>query len=151
MTTDLDTAQRRWCASLAKLVQPDRAVDAADALVAMLPMLSTFPPEVWSSRSALDAVATCRRRTVVPSYSDIASALGQWVRDNPSRVPALAAPDGLHERDWIWVRYFERRRDAGFPSVGGLGRTSVEIRANLLSLVRAQSKPAHDYLVRIGA
>ena len=140
---NLDTEQRRFVALLARLVQPDRPDEASAALAKMLPMLGGFPLSVWKSRTVLDAVATCKRRTVVPSYADITAVFAAWLHDNPE--PTLPLPGNLKPADWEWVRYFQRREAEGFSRIEGTPARSTP-REHLLSLLRSQSKAAHDYV-----
>jgi len=128
----------KFMKALAALCQPDRSTEALAALVAMLPMLETVPGRCWASRSCLDAVATAKRRTVVPSYGDIQAACGQWCRDNPD--PALRLGD-QRKADWLpmdhmWLTWFDR---------GDFKRG----RHNAMSLMRDQSPKAHAFVTGI--
>lgn len=78
MTTE---TQRSWCAMLAKLTAPMNAPDAAQAFVAMLPML---PKEDSAyNRNTLERAA--RRDpgdTAIPNYDRLARVFADWRREN---------------------------------------------------------------------
>jgi len=120
----------RWIAKLAQMVQPDRQEQAVEALTGMVKMLDV-PDRVWQSRSCLDVVATAKRRTIVPSYADLQSAIGQWLRDNPDTT---AIPDdrmsGWSEMDRRWLDFYRTRKAEGFVPRG---------RSNLMSLIGQQA------------
>lgn len=79
----MSRVRREWCAMLAKLVAPMEPETAARAFADMLPMLP--PDEALYTRQTLDAVATCDRRTAVPTYADISRVLGEASK---ARLPA---------------------------------------------------------------
>lgn len=135
-------ARRLFCASLAKLVQPDRAAEAASALTAMLPMLAEIPEEAFRSKAALDTVARFKRRTVIPSYADIRAAFGEWWHDQQQNQRRLASPgsEDLDENDQSWLRYF-RAREAEYFTARNPGAPYG--REHVLSLVKQQSPKAH--------
>ena len=121
----------RWIAKLAQMVQPDRQEQAVEALTGMVKILDV-PDRVWQSRSCLDVVATAKRRTIVPSYADLQSAIGQWLRDNPDTAHALTDERmaGWSEMDHKWLAYYNKRKAEGFAPRG---------KANLVSLIRGQA------------
>jgi len=130
--------KERFILALAKLVQPDDAGGAYEAMQPMLRLLN-FPDRVWKARSALDAVATRKRRTIVPAYADIQAALTAWVRENPD--PATMITDermrGWEDSDHAWLRYWlAREREAFRP--GGKG--------HVLSLLRVQAPRVWEYV-----
>ena len=138
MTEPRVDQRMRFMEALGLLCQPDRSTEAVETLAKMLPMLATVPGRCWASRSCLDAVATWKRRTVVPSYGDIQAACGQWCRDNPD--PALRLGD-QRKADWqpmdhMWLSWFDR---------GDFKRG----RGNALSLLRSQSPKAHAFVTGI--
>jgi hypothetical protein len=134
-----DPNRQRFMAALAKLVQPDNAEEAGRALLAMIPMLADMPERAFASRTCLNAVATAKRRTIVPSYADIRNAIGAWEREQP-RAPAIGEAAGLDENARMWLAYFRRREDEYFHTQNG--RPSS--REHCLSLVKAQSLAAWE-------
>ena len=125
------TKQEQFFRALAKLVQPDDPEAAYQALKAMAAMLTNTPERVWQSRKCLEAIATAKRRTIVPSYADLQSAIGQWLRDNPD---TQAITDdrmaGWTEMDHLWLAFYTKRKAEGFAPRG---------KANLVSLIRGQA------------
>lgn len=75
--------KRQWCAVLAKLVAPMAPETAVRAFVDMLPMLP--PDDTLYNRQTLEDVATCTRRTAVPTYADLSAVLRKAAYD---RLPA---------------------------------------------------------------
>lgn len=125
------TRQEQFFRALAKLVQPDDPEAAYQALKPMSAMLSNTPERVWQSRQCLEAIATAKRRTIIPSYADLQSAIGQWLRDNPDTT---AIPDdrmsGWSEMDRRWLDFYRTRKAEGFVPRG---------RSNLMSLIGQQA------------
>ena len=125
------TKQEQFFHALAKLVQPDDPEAAYQALKPMSAMLSNTPERVWQSRQCLEAIATAKRRTIIPSYADLQSAIGQWLRDNPDTT---AIPDdrmaGWSEMDRRWLDFYRTRKAEGFVPRG---------RSNLMSLIGQQA------------
>lgn len=125
------TKQEQFFRALAKLVQPDDPEAAYQALKSMAAMLTDTPERVWQSRKCLEAIATAKRRTIVPSYADLQSAIGQWLRDNPD---TQAITDdrmaGWTDMDHRWLAYYNKRKAEGFAPTG---------KASLVSLIRGQA------------
>lgn len=132
------TQPEKFMKALANLCQPDRPVEALANLAGMLPMLETIPPRCWASRACLDAVATHKRRTVVPSYGDIIAACTAWCRENPD--PALRIGDQRKARwslmDHLWLKWFDREEFA-------------QGRAHALSLLRAQAPSVWSFVTGV--
>jgi hypothetical protein len=125
------TKQEQFFRALAKLVQPDDPEAAYQALRPMAAMLTSTPERVWQSRQCLEAIAIAKRRTIVPSYADLASAIGQWLRDNPDT--AVITDDrmaGWSDLDHKWLAFYTKRKSEGFLPRG---------KANLVSLLRGQA------------
>lgn len=126
-----------WAAKLAMLVQPDRPAEATKALQTVVAMLDAdMPARCFTSKSALDAVASCKRRTIVPALADIRTALLQWLRDQDR---AKVEGDWRNE-DEHWMNYYRKRHMEGFSPVGD---RQNGIEANLLDLIREQSPRAY--------
>ena len=132
------TKQEQFFRALAKLVQPDDPEAAYQALKAMAAMLTNTPERVWQSRKCLEAIATAKRRTIVPSYADLQSAIGQWLRDNPD---TQAITDdrmaGWTDMDHRWLAYYNKRKAEGFAPRG---------KTNLVSLIRGQAPTIIPFL-----
>lgn len=125
------TRQEQFFRALAKLVQPDDPEAAYQALKAMASMLVRTPERVWQSRQCLEAIATAKRRTIVPSYADLQSAIGKWLRDNPDTT-AISDDrmSGWSEMDRRWLDFYRTRKAEGFVPRG---------RSNLMSLIGQQA------------
>lgn len=132
-------SRERFMAALAKLVQPDNAEEAGRALANMLPMLTDMPEHAFASRTCLNAVATAKRRTIVPSYADIRNAVGAWQREQPG-APAIGEAAGLDENARTWLAYFRRRENEYFHTQNG----KPSSRELVLSLVKQQSLQAWE-------
>jgi hypothetical protein len=143
-----DALRRRWCAALAILVQPDRAEEAGEALVKIVSMMADVPEAIFSSRSVLETVARCKRRTIVPSYSDIREAFGAWWRDHRGENALTGPDDGLSTMDRSWLESYRKwlpEREAKERDLGTRIYDMPEDQrpvAMLESLIQQQSAPA---------
>lgn len=128
----------RWIAKLAQLVQPDYQEKAAEAITGIVEMLDV-PDRVWHSRQCLEAIAAAKRRTTIPSFADLQSAIGQWCKDNPE--PILGIGDerkaGWTQRDHSWLAYYDKSERGKFLPRG---------KNNLISLLREQCPAVVCYL-----
>ena len=133
------TKQEQFFRALAKLVQPDDPEAAYQAFQPMMSMLTHTPDRVWQSRMCLEAIATAKRRTIIPGYGDILAAIGQWCRDNPEATLAIGdeRKAGWTQRDHSWLAYYEKRERENFMPRG---------KRNLLSLLREQCPAVVRYL-----
>lgn len=73
--------QRGWCAMLAKLTSPMSAPEAAQAFVAMLPMLPK--DDAAYNRDTLERAATREMGdTAIPNYDKLVRAFAEWRRES---------------------------------------------------------------------
>jgi hypothetical protein len=142
------TEQRqKFFGALAKLVQPDDSEGAARSLAPIMAMVDDVPEFAFASRECLNRVASAKRRTIVPAYADIRSAMLSWVQNQPREaLPGLEDEQGLDGMDLSWYRYFRARQAEGFKPLRH-GRPSS--REHVLSLVLAQSRPAWERITGV--
>lgn len=125
-------SRAEWAGKLAVLVAPDRVDEATATLSQIVTMLDDLPDRCFTSRSALTAVAQWKKRTIIPTLTDIRAALRDWMRDHiePSDGPASWKPE-----ETAWHDYWLRRQATGFhPPLS----PHSDHRANLLDLIKCQ-------------
>lgn len=139
------SAPEKFMALLAKLVQPDRPAEAAGALRGMIPMLTSVPWACWGSRTCLDAVATAKRRTVVPSYADISAAMTAWHREQPPTQGQIAdaSKADWSDMDHSWHRFWDKRQGEDFQGKPGFKSRGRE---NCISLIRQAAPKIAEYI-----
>jgi hypothetical protein len=129
---------RDWLKALGTLTAGTMQADEADAkLRAYAPLLSQqFRPTAFTAPSLEHVASQCR---FFPSYAEVVKYLGEYVRDHPQTIPALAGPGPvLDVIDRAWVAYWQKRRTEDFAPYGN----SPGGRAHVASLIRQQSPKA---------
>ncbi len=137
-------SRTEWAGKLAVLVAPDRVAEATATLEQITRMLDDFPDRCFASRTALTTVAAMKRRTIIPTLTDIRAGLLDWMKANPQDA-GTGRPSGWDFSDNAWYDYWLQRAGNGFPPPDG--RIDVKDgRAHLLSLLRKQAPKVANYI-----
>lgn len=112
------------------------------------PLSLEFPPAAFTEVSCLHVAKGCK---FVPSFGEVCSLLRAWWRENPaaggSSLLTRARREGWTDSDFLWLRYWQKRKAEGFAPMAGqkipfYPGASHQGRAHVASLIRAQSPRA---------
>jgi hypothetical protein len=122
MSYAISENRRKFAAVLAKLVRPDDATAALDALLLMLPALEDIPEPVFTRPGDL-AAEIAKGFTGVPNLGRLHKALAGHKKANVSTLPA-ELPGGddqaLSLEDRIKLLVFQQQRASGLTNIRGL-------------------------------
>lgn len=142
MNAPVMNGRSAWPDKLSVLVAPDRPAEAAEALRKIATLLGDMPDRCFTTRSALEAVATCKRRTTIPAYGDIRNAMIAWIRDNPEQHTGGGRPSDWSPEEHAWADYWFTREGEGFKRISD----HADPRANLVSLLHQQAPKVAAWL-----
>lgn len=151
MSTD-PTIIRHWLGGLGTLTAGTMSNDEARAKAGAYASLMEDWPEWVFCKASLEHVA--RECKFFPAYSEVATHLGQWMRENRSPQKAIEAdkPRNWNETDEVWYQYWFRRKSQNFGPVPNLSQPpgGLSWRDHVASLVREQSGKAWSRIVAEG-